>query len=415
MIFEQIYRWSKLIEKHRQAPLRLEREQYLTHMLQEGYDRRTITTAACYMLHIIRILELGELRVVYEEEIRRSADIWAEYRGPHRDSHHGDYGSPKSFIKFARAWFRFLGKLEPQVDPPFRGHMEAYSHALRFNYGLAAATVNSYSKCARNFLEWLTSHGGDLETVSVADIDNFLIAKRTAGWKTRTIGNQCIAMRSFFRFAEMRGWCASDLGLAIRIPRRSECNTRPKGPNWAQVRQLLKLADGSEPEQIRAKALLLLFTMYGLRSREVIELRLEDFDWQSEVFTVRRAKHGGTQQYPIQYEVGEAILKYLQCARPRVRDRHVFLGERRPWGPLLHGSVWRTVSRRLQTLGIELDHLGPHALRHACATRLLQKGSSLKDIADFLGHHNTKSVGIYAKYNVGDLRKVAAVRLAGLQ
>jgi integrase/recombinase XerD len=222
-------------------------------------------------------------------------------------------------------------------------------------------------------------------------------------------------LRSFFRFAEMRGWCVPNLALTIRIPRIPKNEPRPTGPTWTQVRQLLKLTEGNDPEHIRARALLLLFTIYGLRASEVINLRLEDFDWQSEVFTIRRAKHGGTQQYPIQYEVGEAILKYLRYVRPRVDDRHVFLGERRPWGPLQHTTMWRTVSRRLGALGIELRHQGPHALRHACATRLLQKGSSLKEIADFLGHRNTKTVGIYAKCDIAALRKVAAFRLGGLR
>jgi site-specific recombinase XerD len=283
------------------------------------------------------------------------------------------------------------------------------------NDGLAATTVRAYSNRAQLFLTWLAAHGGDLATVSVADVDNFVAAKRAEGRRPRGIANECEALRRFFRFAEMRGWCAPDLAVAIQSPRASKDAPRPTGPTWTQVRQMLKLAHGSEPEQLRAKALLLLLTVYGLRSSEVINLRLEDFDWQSEIFTVRRAKRGGTQQFPIQYEVGEAILKYLQCARPRVDSRHVFLGERRPWGPLLHTTVWRTTSRRMRALGIDLEHLGPHSLRHACATRLLQKGSSLKEIADFLGHRDTKTVGIYAKYDMRGLRKVAAFRLAGLR
>jgi integrase/recombinase XerD len=414
-MFEQIYQRSRVIERHLQAPLRPEREQYLRHMLEEGYSHSALITAAAYMLHIVRILALHELRVVYEEEIKRGAELWAEYRGPFRDPGHCHYGSPRSFIKYAHAWFRFHGKLALSPDPPFHEETQAFASELKFKYGLAAATVRGYSNRAQAFLTWLAAQGGDLKTVSVADIDKFLTAKRAEGWWPRGIANQCNALRSFFRFAEMRGWCAPNLAMAIRIPRISTNELRPKGPTWARVRQMLKLAEGSAPEHLRAKAILLLFTVYGLRSSEVIQLRLEDFDWQSEVFTVRRAKHGGTQQYPIQYEVGEAILKYLQYARPRVADRHVFLGERRPWGPLLHGSVWRTVSRRLRTLGIELVHLGPHSLRHACATRLLQKGSSLKEIADFLGHRNTKSVGIYAKCDIAALRKVAAFRLAGLR
>jgi site-specific recombinase XerD len=249
----------------------------------------------------------------------------------------------------------------------------------------------------------------------MTDIDEFLAQKRAEGWTRRGIVTQCQSMRSFLRFAEMQGWCAPDLALGIRGPRVSKYDARPKGPAWTQVRQLLKLAEGTEPEQRRAKALLLLLTVYGLRCREVLNLRLEDFDWRSEIFTVHRAKRGGIQQFPIQYEVGEAILNYLHYARPRVNDRHLFLGERRPWGPLQHDAVWRTVSRRMRKLQIEFDHMGAHSLRHACATQLLKKGVSLQAIADFLGHRDMHSVSIYAKHDIRNLRKVADFRLAGLR
>ncbi|WP_263417842.1 site-specific integrase [Terriglobus albidus] len=414
-MFEQIYRRPRVIERHRQAPLRLAREQYLRHMLEKGYTHRALTTSAAYMLQLVRILGLHELRVVYEDEIKHAAEVWAEYQGPFRHPGHCNHRSPRSFIKFVRAWLRFHGKLALPSVPPFLEQTQAFSHSLQVNYGLAEATVRGYSNRAQAFLTWLAAQGGDLEAVSVADIDKFILAKRVEGWTPRGIGNQCQALRSFFRFAETRGWSAPNLALAIRIPRIPKDKPYPVGPTWPQVRQIIKLAEGCEPEHLRAKALLLLFTVYGLRSGEVIHLRLEDFDWRSEVFTVRRSKHAGTQQYPIQYEVGEAILKYLQYARPQVENRHVFLGERRPWGPLLHTTVWRTVAKRLRILGIELDHRGPHALRHACATRLLKKGSSLKEIADFLGHRDTRSVGIYAKCDIAALRKVAAFRLAGLQ
>jgi integrase/recombinase XerD len=415
MIFEQIYKTSRLIERHRQAPLRTEREQYLRHLLEQGFCHSRLLGTAIYMLHIIRVLELHELRVVDEEEIEKGAKLWAEYKGPFRDFRHHDSGSPRSFATVARGWLRFHGKLALPSGSRFHEQVEMFSHALRFHRGLAPPTIRGYSNRASIFLRWLAARGGDLQTVSVSDIDEFLDAKRAEGWKPRGIVTQCMALRSFFRFAETQRWCPPDLSLAIHGPRVSKYEARPMGPTWPQVRELLKLADGMKPEQLRAKALLLLLTVYGLRCREVMDLQLDDFDWRSEVFTVRRAKRGGIQQFPIQYEVGEAILTYLRHARPHVDDRHVFLGERRPWGPLLHSTVWRTVSRRIQELGIELDHLGPHSLRHACATRLLQKGTSLKEIADFLGHRDTNSVSIYAKHDIRTLRKVAAFRLAGLR
>lgn len=413
-MFEQIYQWPRLIERHRQAPLRLERERFLRHLLEQGYCHSKVLGTATYMLHIIRVLELTELRVVQEEEIEKGADFWAEYRGPFRDCRHHHYGAPKCFITVARTWFRFLGMLGLPPEAPFHEQIELYAHALGYYQGLAAITIRAYSNRAHLFLKWLAAERGDLQTVSITDIDRFLTLKRAAGWTHRGIVTQCKAMRSFFRFAERQGWCAPDLALGIHGPRISKYDARPKGPSWAQVRQLLKLAEGVEPEQRRAKALLLLFTVYGLRCREVLDLRLEDFDWRSEIFTVHRAKRGGIQQFPIQYEVGEAILNYLRYARPRVNDRHLFLGERRPWGPIQHDAVWRTVSRRLRKLGIELDHMGAHCLRHACATRLLQGGASLQAIADFLGHHDMHSVSIYAKHDIRALHKVATFRLAGL-
>jgi integrase/recombinase XerD len=414
-MFEQVFQRSELIARHRNAPLRAEREQYLKHLLEQGYGHSSLQSAAMYMLHAVRILGLEELRVVTEAELRHGAEVWAEYRGPHRDTRRRDDGSPHSFLKYVRLWLRFHDKLALPAPPPFHAQTQAFAQALRSQEGFTANTARDYAKRTQLFLTWLGAQGGHLKTVSVTDLDCFLAEKRAEGRRPRGIVNQCDAMRCFFRFAELRGWCAPDLALALRSPRIAKDEPRPTGPTWTQVRQLLKLAEGSEPEQLRAKALLLLFTVYGLRSSEVINLRLDDFDWESEVFTVRRAKHGGMQQLPIQYEVGEAILKYLRYARPQVDSRHVFLGERRPWGPMLHGTVWRTTSRRMRALGIELAHLGPHSLRHACATRLLQKGSSLQEIADFLGHRNTKSVGIYAKFDMRGLRKVADFRLGGLR
>jgi site-specific recombinase XerD len=67
--------------------------------------------------------------------------------------------------------------------------------------------------------------------------------------------------------------------------------------------------------------------------------------------------------------------------------------------------MWQITSLRFR---------GPHALRHACATHLLREGASLKEIADFLGHRDSKSVGLYAKYDTRLLRQVAAFGLSGL-
>jgi integrase len=153
--------------------------------------------------------------------------------------------------------------------------------------------------------------------------------------------------------------------------------------------------------------MLFLLSIYGLRVSEVAGLVLEDFDWINETFTVRRAKRGRIQQFPIQFEVGEAILKYLQDERPVCKSRCVFVTLRPPFRRVGTLSIQKMVSARMKMLRVQSKKLGPHSLRHACATQLLRKGMSLPEIADFLGHRDLRSVSIYAKLDVRALRKVS--------
>ena len=74
----------------------------------------------------------------------------------------------------------------------------------------------------------------------------------------------------------------------------------------------------------------------------------------------------------------------------------------------------QSVSRRLHALGVPLPHYGPHALRHACATHLLERGLSLKEIGDHLGHRSPEATRIYAKVDLAGLRAVGDFDLEGL-
>lgn len=253
-----------------------------------------------------------------------------------------------------------------------------------------------------------------LSHLSLTDVDEFFEAKRVQGWRLSTLANHAQALKAFLLHAGARGWCEPRLAAGIRKPSLPKYDCVPKGPAWNDVRRLLRFDSKTTTPSLRANAIIKLCAIYALRSSEVASLRLSDIDWREDTFCVKRAKRGGHQRYPLQYEVGEAILRYLTKGRPRCPCRNVFVTLGQPYRPLTAVAIWQTVSRRFDLLEINSEHRGPHALRHACATHLLRKGTSLKDIADFLGHRDAKSIGIYAKYDTRSLRKVAAFRLTGL-
>ena len=220
-------------------------------------------------------------------------------------------------------------------------------------------------------------------------------------------------MRAFFRHAESRGWCHEGIASAIQLPRLRRELFEPQGPVWKDVQRLLKATRGSNPSDLRARPLLLLFAMYGLRRSEAANLLLTDIDWVANRFTVRRAKREGCQQFPLSEELGSALRKYIEKARPRLSCPQVFTTLKAPLGPLVAHTVSDVVRSRMRNLGVSSKHTGPQSLRHACATRLLQNGLSFVDIADFLGHRDTQHVNVYARLNIHMLREVAAMDLIG--
>jgi integrase/recombinase XerD len=413
-LIESVSVFPSFQRRHRSAPLLQEREQYLTHLLQIGWDADRVRAVAGYLVRIVHVMGLTSLRSVELSEIDEAGVRWADNKGPERIGRRPDT-SPRIFAMTARKWLRFHGALILPTAPPgrFDAQLAEFKKALEYR-GLAAITIRSYINRIRIFLRWASERRNDLSLVSLHDVDDYLAGNRGAGRRPITISSQCIALRAFFIVAEDRGWCLPGIWRGIVRPRLPVYTESAKGPSWADVRRLIRSVNGRTPVELRARALFLLFSIYGLRVSEVARLRLDDFDWRSETFCVHRAKRGGIQQFPIQYEVGEAILNYLRYGRPNCTCRNVFLTLQLPYRPLERSPMGSVVEKRMKRLGIQSEHRGPHSLRHACATYLLKKGSSLKEIADFLGHRTTQCVAIYAKYDRRSLRKVAAFSLAGI-
>ena len=246
-----------------------------------------------------------------------------------------------------------------------------------------------------------------------------LFAPRNKQWLNgccrHTIQAQAYVVRTFLAYAEEKGLCQKGLAKSIKMARVYKHDAPPSGPTWDDVKRLLESTEGNHPTDIRDRAIVMLLTVYGLRCGEVKKLRLEDLDWENEVLYVRREKNVKSQKFPLSQTVGDTILNYLQNARPNnCHCQEIFITRRAPYRPLSSAAFFQIVSKRLKPLGIDLKHYGPHSLRHACATRLINEGISLKEISDHLGHQSLESTRIYAKIDLTNLRKVADFEIGDL-
>ncbi len=417
-MFAQLFERPHALARQRNGPLADDRRRYLTHCADQQMARRTLRLIATYTLIVARDLRLADRtgEHITRTEIAATAERWAS-RHPRPLAMRDTRLARLRFAGHATRWLAFLGRLQLPVTPPrpFADHVVRFAEYMLRERGLSPHTVAYRCRSVEDFLDQLTTAGLELDALTVAQVDDLLARKVREGEYARvTVQTYASTLRAFFRFAEARGWCRPGVAAAVMAPRVFPHEGLPAGPAWADVNRVLATLVGDKPAHIRDRALVLLLAVYGLRAGEAVALRLDDFDWQREVLTVPHGKGPKPRTYPLCRPVGDAVLRYLREVRPASARREVFLTLRAPFRPLNRGGLGQAVTRQLHALGIALPHYGPHALRHACATHLLEQGLSLKEIGDHLGHRSPETTRIYAKVDLAGLRAVADFELEGL-
>lgn len=406
------------LAQQRVGPLLEDRLRYLSHLAEQGVNRHGLQVRAYYLLTVAQCLRLagrpGE--IISRREIQQQAHRWAQQPGPRKVI--GSKHQRVAFIRHATQWLRFCGRLQPVPDTPHRyaERIAAFADFLGREKGLAPSTICASCSRVRSILGRLDSTAGDsLGVVTITQLDKALADSiATGGYSRGTVEEIVGKLRAFFRYAEMRQWCRSGLAAALKAPRVFTQGSLPVGPTWNEVQQVLALTKGDQPADIRDHAAILLLTVYGLRAGEVVRLRLNDIDWEHGRLTVTRPKTGRSQIYPLSRVVGRALIRYLREARPQTSRREVFVTRHPPFRPVHRCTLHLIVARRLRAVNPSLSRYGPHALRHACATHLLEQGLSLKEIGDHLGHRHPDTTRIYAKVDLARLRQVGDFDLGGL-
>lgn len=414
-IFNSLFQHAAVRNRHSRAPLCRERAEYLTHVQALGHQECTINLMASYLLHVNRVLGLSkQMRRITIDELENAGRKWETYTGPLRRRFPGKT-TYELFMQTARSWLRFHSCL---IEPPKTRfadeRLRDYERWLNDERGLASSTTKERSKHALYFLKWLAEHRVSLRGVNPSHVEHYLQAKKAAGLALATRVTHANSLRNFLRYSEARG--SVRVGLCEAVPRlvRSKYAFKQKGPSWRGVRRMISSLNRVTPIDIRDHAMVLLMAVYGLRAGEIRALRITDVDLENRILAVGRKKNHSIQRFPLNSEVSSAIQKYMNRARPASERPSLFLTTGGPGRPISGSGLYCRVSRLFRRSGVESLHKGPHALRHACANRLMDNGATVRDIAAFLGHRDFTSVREYARYNSKHLRQIAEFSLDGL-
>lgn len=407
-MFQTLFSNEAARRRHRNAPFADERARYLQHCADLGGTRATLRVKSTELLWFAEHLDPCASQGVDLEKLQEIVRK--------RVSTHKGVTTAQRLIDIARPWLRFLGWWRaPVTELRFQNQLDRYVTWMRDERGFSPLTVARWQAHVRMFLQWCEQTDRQLCTLQPSDVDRYFVSQSAARWSRISVSHIASALRVFLRYAATHRACDPRLAEAIRGPRVYEQGSLPYSPDWSDVRRILADTATCRPSDVRDRAILMLLAIYGLRRGEVASLRLGQVDWRGRVLRLFRLKRREAQVYPLLPSVAEALARYVDTVRPQTPYQEVFIRLQAPRCPMTPAAIYDVVSRRFLALGIQGAHRGPHALRHACAARLVADGLSLKEIGDHLGHRSTSATRTYAKVDMTSLRAVGDFDLGDLQ
>ena len=315
-MFNQLFSRSDALTRQLSAPLVEERRRYLAQCAAEGMSMETLRMKSRLLLSIVKYLRLGHRRgdLISVSEINDAARRWSRRNLPSVKSRYVEE-SRASFETQAVKWLTFINRLPARPQPVTVSDplLADFRNFMREDRCLSPITVEYRCATVRPFLDQLLDGRSSLGTITVSDVDSLLAQKVNEEHYARvSIRAYASSLRSFFRYAEMRGWCSAGIAASIMAPRVFQHETLPSGPTWDIVQEILDATASDHPTEIRDHAVLMLLAVYGVRSREVARLRLSDIDWQQEEIAFTRSKGSARHVFPLRQSVGAVSF----CQRP---------------------------------------------------------------------------------------------------
>lgn len=286
-----------------------------------------------------------------------------------------------------------------KIPPHHLKLLRLFSDYLVHTAGLSSRTQQEYVYYAGLFLKETFPLSNDPNWSRLTpDLLVSYLYQKSRRFKSSQLHNMVSSLRALLRFLQFKGFIEHDFSGCIPRIAKVPCEP-PIHLSGEQINQLLCTASS-----LRNAAILTLLSSYGVRAKEVAQLRLQDLNWKNGTLCLVKTKGRSERLLPLLPKPGAAIARYLQKERPKVDCLFLFLSDENQ--ALCSRSISSIVSRALKRAAINSGGRAAHLFRHSLATRLVQNGTPIKEVADLLGHKSLASTQIYAR---ADLHMLVSV------
>jgi len=286
-------------------------------------------------------------------------------------------------------------------------HLDAYLKHLRVIRNISSHTLKAYESDISiflNYLETMSGHEVDVTQIPMRWIRRYLGERVRKGTSRTTSSRILSSLKGFFRYLIETGVIESSPAEAIEGPKLEK--RLPHSPLDKTISAAIEeVHSNDEVLDLRDRALIEIIYGCGLRIAEAISLQVSSLDLKGGWLRVI-GKRSKERMVPLGSKSIEAINIWLNSRNKLANKKSgnfIFLGKK--GAPLSDGVARQVIKDRMSAAG---EHEGnhPHALRHAFATQMLERGADLTTVKELLGHESLSTTQIYTHVTAEHLKKV---------
>ena len=285
-------------------------------------------------------------------------------------------------------------------SPPLGECIDEYLVSLRVERGLAARTIEAYTRDLNQYTAFL----GDREPTDEL-VGRYASQLAVFHLAPATINRKLAAIKGFHRFALIEDLRETDPTALLDTPRRPD-----PFPRALTVDEAIALVEAPGSDTVAARRdMALLEFLYGTGARvsETVGLDLNELDLIDRVVLVT-GKGAKQRLVPLGSKAVEALERWLPdrlgLLSRSERGDPVFVNLR--GGRLSRQGAFNIVRKHAEKAGIAIEKVSPHVLRHSAATHMVEAGADLRTVQEMLGHATISTTQVYTRVSPAHVMEI---------
>ena len=263
------------------------------------------------------------------------------------------------------------------------------------NRGLAAGTI----KYKRYATSWFLHELEKKHCCSLLEITPEIVVMSCAKITYRSLWGE---VKLFLRYLVNEG--KIDVDYSTLVPHYRKPYVIPSIYSIEEIKRIENSIDTTTVLGKRDYAMILLASRMGLRSGDIVKLKINDVKGKDEI-NIFQQKTGNMLHLPIIKDVSDALNNYL-AVRPQSTYDEIFLNVYAPYNPITTATLRNALRKYILVADIDAGNRrqGPHSLRSSLASSMVNDKASYETVRKVLGHSSNSAIKHYARIDIEKLR-----------